>query len=265
MPRFDENIYTNTYPFILKKDIVYSPTFYTQIPNWHDDIEIEYIKEGEAFLYIDGKKFLVQAGSFVFIPPNAIHQLVPTTNVKYSCLLINPQFFRSIESSENIASPFFDEELTEIFLQFESLASALDSPHSKMKIYYNLFKQFIILNERHTSLQETIINNTPHQTKIKEAIIYIRNHFSEKLTLDNIAGRVYMSKFDFSRRFKDITNMTVIEFINYYRCKIAASKISEGFSVCEAALSSGFENMSYFTKTFKKYFHRSPSQYKHKK
>lgn len=262
MPRFDENIYTNSYPFILMKDIVYSPTFYTQIPNWHDDIEIEYIKEGEAFCYIDGKKFLVQTGSFVFIPPNAIHQLIPTTNIKYSCLLINPQFFHLIEASENIASPFFDDELTEIFLQFESLVSALDSPHSKMKIYYNLLRQLIILNERHVSLQETMINNTSYQIKIKEAITYIRNHFSEKLTLDDIANQVYMSKFDFSRKFKEITNMTVIDFVNYYRCKIAASKIYEGFSVREAALSSGFENMSYFTKTFKKYFHHLPSQHK---
>ena len=56
--------------------------------------------------------------------------------------------------------------------------------------------------------------------------------------------------------------MTVIEYVNILRCKEAKRLISEGQSVSEAAIASGFNNLSYFTRTYKKYVGELPSSNK---
>ena len=262
MPRFDEYTYETNLPFLLKRDIVRTPVFYTKLANWHDDIELEYIKEGEGLLFLDGEKIFFHQGDFIFIPSNSIHHLIPSNNVKYSCLLINKNFCQNLDFSQNITKQFNNKELTTLFLELEVFESTPDAPFIKIKKYNNLLKQLVILNEQHYSTENNKINTSTAQQKIQEVIIYIRNHFSEKITLDKISKNVAMSKFDLSRKFKETTNLTIIEFVNYYRCKIAASKIQNGISVSEAALYCGFENMSYFTKTFKKHFHCLPSQQK---
>ncbi len=265
MPRFDEYTYETDLPFLLKTDIVRTPVFYTKLANWHDDIELEYIKEGEGLLFLDGEKIFFHQGDFIFIPSNSIHHLIPSNKVTYSCLLIKKSFCQTLDFNQNISCQFNNKELTTLFLQLEALESTPNAPFVKMKKYHNLLNQLIILDERHCSVENNRINTSTTQQKIQEVIIYIREHFSEKITLDKISKYVAMSKFDLSRKFKKTTNLTIIEFVNYYRCKIAASKIQNGISVSEAAFSCGFENMSYFTKTFKKYFHCLPSQQKQSK
>ena len=62
-----------------------------------------------------------------------------------------------------------------------------------------------------------------------------------------------------SRDFKKYTGNTVFEYINISRCKTAATLIASGMSVSAAANECGFENLSYFSRTYKKYMGKLPS------
>lgn len=267
MPRFEEYTYTvKNIPFVLRTDLIRTPLSYAKVSNWHEDIELEYFKEGEGVVLLDGKEYFVQAGDFIFVRSNVIHQLIPHSNIKYSCLIVDSAFCQNIGFSQNVTAHFHNAELSALFSQLETFHANSDDPCIVMKLRCNLLNQFIILNERCVSTMEKPTIGTSLATqKTKEAILYIRKNFSEKLTLDKIASELFISKFLLSRRFKEITHTTVIEYINNYRCKIAAEKILNGASVSEAAFSCGYENMSYFTKTFKKYFNCAPSQLKHTK
>ena len=73
--------------------------------------------------------------------------------------------------------------------------------------------------------------------------------------------KVICDKYQLTRAFKRATGQTVITFINHVRCQHAANYIANGESVSRAALLCGFENFSYFSKTFQKFMEKLPSAY----
>ncbi len=261
MPRFEEYSYTNKkVPFVLRKDILRTPLNYTGVSNWHDDLELEYIKEGSGVVFLDKEKYYVKAGDFIFVKSNVLHQLIPDSDITYSCLIIDCEFCKSVNFWGKITPHFVDAGLSELFLELEGLYKE-QAPSVVMKLYGNLINQLIILSERHAlECDESVVLEDLSTKRTKKAILYIRENFAEKITLEKIAGELFVSKFLLSREFKKITHTTVIEYLNAYRCKVAAEKIRNGISVSEAAFACGYENMSYFSRTFKKYMGILPSK-----
>ena len=101
---------------------------------------------------------------------------------------------------------------------------------------------------------------TPHRGElVKTAVIYIRKHLTEPLALDAIAEHTGVNKHYLSRLFKQVLGKTVFETVRVLRCNEAKRRIEEGMPVAQAAHSCGFENLSYFTRTFKKYYNILPS------
>jgi YesN/AraC family two-component response regulator len=96
----------------------------------------------------------------------------------------------------------------------------------------------------------------------KKAIRYITKNYSEEISIDAIAKSCMINKAHLSRIFKKETGKTLIEFLNIIRCTRAKELISEGFSVEEAATKCAFNNISYFTRTYKKHIGALPSKTK---
>ena len=99
---------------------------------------------------------------------------------------------------------------------------------------------------------------------VTAAVRYIREHYAEKITLDDLAKTVLTDKYTLCRQFKKMTGQTVVEHIHRYRCIKAADCLSNGCSVTDTAALCGFDNLSFFTKTFKKYRGELPSKCKAK-
>ena len=97
------------------------------------------------------------------------------------------------------------------------------------------------------------------QERIKELIRYIRENLDKDLNLDIIAGQIGISKFYLSREFKKQTGQTLVSHINETRCKEAKRLIESGMSISAAALSCGFENLSYFSRIYKRMIGKLPS------
>jgi AraC-like DNA-binding protein len=98
---------------------------------------------------------------------------------------------------------------------------------------------------------------------IRAAIVYIRDHIRERITVDTLAAMSGMSKYHFIREFKRITRYTPVMYTNVMRIEMARRLIgSDNLSIGEISEKCGFENVSYFTKTFKKYTGTTPSELK---
>ena len=127
-----------------------------------------------------------------------------------------------------------------------------------------LIKMLIELREHYT-LSKNEYNATKRSfDAVKCTIKFIRTNYERKISLDETAKNAFMDKYTLSREFKKLTGMTIVQYINSYRCKKAAEYITSGTSVSESARMCGFTNMSFFTKTFKLYMHKKPSEYKDK-
>lgn len=121
-------------------------------------------------------------------------------------------------------------------------------------------------------LQETVetftdsmfsgITSTGGQT-IKKAIKYITQHYAENLTLEQVAGEVHLNPSYFSTYFKQTAGISFKEYLNMVRVEESKRLLSStDYSVIDIAVSTGFENQSYFSKVFKKYTGLTPRQFR---
>lgn len=120
---------------------------------------------------------------------------------------------------------------------------------------------FSVSNENH--LIQNNVKITPNKAfdKVKETIKYIRKNYNKKISLDQLSKHVHIDKFTLCHNFKKATSQTIVQYINNYRCQKAVNFLENGYSVFEASAMCGFENPSFFTKTFKKYIGILPSKY----
>lgn len=101
--------------------------------------------------------------------------------------------------------------------------------------------------------------------RINKVFAYIFENFSEEISLKKISGIANMSPTAFCRYFKTHTNKTFSSFIIetriHHSCKLI---VNENKTLSEIAFESGFNNLSYFAKLFKKIIGVSPSEYRKK-
>lgn len=82
-------------------------------------------------------------------------------------------------------------------------------------------------------------------------------------TLTKMAEHFHISKGHLCRFFKKMTNMTPVDYLNYFRVTKSARLLRDtDDAVSEVAVRTGFNNISYFNRTFRKYMHMTPGDYR---
>ena len=94
-------------------------------------------------------------------------------------------------------------------------------------------------------------------------VVYLHEHENMAVHLEEMAETFHLSKGHLCRFFRDLTKMTIIEYLNYYRISRSIYKLKHtDLSISEIAQQTGFPNISYFNRTFRKYMHQSPGQFR---
>lgn len=101
-----------------------------------------------------------------------------------------------------------------------------------------------------------------YDPKIAQTLSYIQENLRRPLTVEDLAERVYLSKYHFMRLFKAQTGSTVHAYVRQRRLLYAAQLIRTGVNVSKAAADSGFEEYSTFFRAFRECFGVSPGQLK---
>ena len=97
---------------------------------------------------------------------------------------------------------------------------------------------------------------------VRMSIDFIGANLQNNPSVDVVSEHVGLSKYHFMRTFKRVTGYTFIEYTNMVKCKHAKNLLLNGeTSVTDVALASGFNSVSYFTKVFKSYYGKLPSEY----
>ncbi|WP_455662810.1 helix-turn-helix domain-containing protein [Pradoshia sp.] len=97
---------------------------------------------------------------------------------------------------------------------------------------------------------------------VKKAIEYIRLNIDSPLTLQGIADSIHANPSHLSRKFKQESGQSVIDFINLNRVESAKLYLQYGDnSITDVAFIVGFNDVNYFSRVFKKFTTLTPSQY----
>ena len=94
---------------------------------------------------------------------------------------------------------------------------------------------------------------------------YIQSHFKEKVTIEDIAATVHLNASYTSHLFRKTFGYTITDYITYIRLENAKTVLADvNANINEAAMESGFSDVSYFSRVFKKIEGLSPREYKNK-
>ena len=123
------------------------------------------------------------------------------------------------------------------------------------EIWIRIFQQAVPLLAQPPKLRK---NND----KIKDLMIYVHQHYSEKLVISQLASAVFLSERECFRIFQECLHMTPMQYLQYYRVERALNEMQlTDKNVTEIALDAGFSAPEYFTRVFKKQKGIAPGQY----
>lgn len=251
-------------PFIYHRDVVIGKA----ICNFHENIEILFFIKGKGYLTCDSHVTDVQAGEIAVINSYSIHQTesVSSDALIYYCLIINKTFFK--DNNIDIEKLQFKQHITDEFMS--NLFANIINEYERE----NAFKSAGIKNAVLTMLLYLCRNYSSPKTKLSLhsenslhyvllSMNFIKANLHRKLSIDEIAANIGISKYYFIRLFKKTTGYTVANHINILRCEHAKELLlDENLSVKQIAMLCGFDNCSYFANIFRKHIGLTPSEYK---
>ena len=216
---------------------------YTQ---FHDYYELYFLLSGEREFFIESKLFLLQSGSFCIVPP----------------------FLQNI--SEQCAFVFNRKQLQFIIPLLKEASEVETADASKKRNFILSFIKTVIAyiqTQMLTPLTPTGTLNSPKHsdTLILQIVAYINKEYQQKLTLDMLAKKFYLSKNTLCKRFRDQMNCSPIQYAVYTRLNKAKMYLSStDKNVSEIAELCGFPSANYMGIIFKKQIGISPLNYRKK-
>lgn len=254
-----------SFPILFHLDTCFPYLPVTSSAHWHENIEVLYFIEGEGIVYSGTTEFPAHVGDIVVINPNVLHCIESVTEqCRYYCLIVDRSLYE--EFGLPVSNMLFKEIVRDSTAQgyYDKIIRewADRGPFYKPAVKLAALQLLLHLSRYHldfTNDGETV--QSKRLTMVKDAIGYIRAHFREELTIDDICEAIGFSKYYFCRVFKEVTRRTPVDYINFIRCSYAKNLLLSGrYNVSESAEMSGFKNLSYFSKTYKKYMGTLPSQ-----
>ncbi len=108
-----------------------------------------------------------------------------------------------------------------------------------------------------------ILKDVKHAVVIQKARQYIGKHYTEKITLDDVASAVFLSPAYFSKVFNEEMETSFTAYLNGIRIEQSKTLLRNStISLVDVAGLVGFEDQSYFTKVFKRIAGISPGRYR---
>ncbi|MBR4979258.1 MAG: helix-turn-helix transcriptional regulator [Clostridia bacterium] len=251
-------------PFIFHTDVMRKGQ--REHPNWHTNIEILACIKGSGTVNCEGVEHDFEEGEIFVINSNELHTIYSDSEIVYYCLIIDRDFCKN--NGVPTDNTYFKEKIRSKALnkEFEKVVKAFYCKDSCREAEIRLSVLNLLLQLKRNYVEELNASGRKEESvsfsRVKLAMIYIRENIANVITLENIASYVGISKYYLTREFRLVTGQTVFEYVNAVRCKEAKRLMQDGMTVAEAAQACGFSNMSYFTRTYKKCIRELPSHAK---
>ena len=253
-------------------------------PHVHRFYEVIFIIQGEEVNYIlDSQRYQLRKGDMLFIPPGFVHHplLCQTNSLAYKryVLWFETTFFQTIcqsfpsvgylfsqcEKKDDYLLRCKESEFLELQVAFEALCKEAREQRYGWEAQTTLGALSImnLLSRTYQNHSLTVVSPA-EQTKFDAAIRYINQNLSGRITLENVAQHIYVSKSTLSHLFQRNLGISVYQYIQQKRLLKAKLLILEGESMNSICDKCGFADYPTFYRAFRKMYGMSPNNYKKK-
>ena len=259
--------------------------------NWHGHYEFQltYVVRGTISVFFNQQTIDLHERQGIYINPEVLHMIRDRydSDAMFISLDVSPKLLTSFPNSvfeRSYVKPVFCSSAADavildpgVFWQKKILDEAMSIEQNyKSRSFgwelavssslYAIWKELVC--HLHESLAE---HDAPaadgarmrRNQRIKEILSYIREHFTEKITLDEIAKHLHLSTNECCRFFKKNMNCTLFEYITEYRLSKSMELLEHtDLPVSQIAYESGFGSSSYFIEKFRKNVGMTPAAFR---
>jgi len=228
-----------------------------------------YCTAGKAKLFYDNKEHLIRSGDLILIRPQKLHRYIADNNDPWSVYWVH--------FDGSLASNFAERLLmkmnnglsnivyqTKIVADFDTLLALRERGYTATNVIHavHLLQQLLSYLALQLRLHKTL-GSTELDIEVLEALMM--EHLHTNLNLDTLAERAKLSKYHFSKKFKELTDQSPIQhFLNMKMQHACYLLDSTSHSVKQIGASLGYNDAYYFSRLFKKIIGLSPSLYRTK-
>ena len=249
--------------------------------HWHQAIELFFMDMGGLEYHTPKGKYLFPEGTGGMVNSNVLHMTKPKGRRIVQKLHIFDVSFLAGERGSQIEEKYF---LPVVMSpQIEILSFYPDNPQHKkilslirdaFRLPEQEFGYEVKLRERLTEIWISIFEDLysalqekrgydKTDDKIKMMMIYIHEHYAERLSVSELAAAAFLSERECFRVFRDCLHITPAEYLKNYRLQMACRMLARGQeSVTTIGQSCGLGSSSYFGKVFREYMGCTPLEYR---
>lgn len=252
--------------------------------HWHPDVEFMCVLQGTVRLTTNNECHVISAGEGVFINSNTMHYQEPVPGLPVIMLtqLLDVRLiagsYKSVYEKKYVLPVIECRELEAMHFcpshpnQREILdrmrrsyeAADREEPGYEFTVRGELSKAWFLLFQETVSVRNSgRTGGGQSEERIKKMLLFVQNHYEEKLSLKMIADSAGVSERECLRCFSQNLNTTPFTYLLEYRIRKAAGELQRSsHSVTEIAYSCGFSGTSYFSKTFRRIMGCTPLEYR---
>lgn len=249
----------------------------------HLNFEIMYVNSGSGTYTTESAEYPILPGDLFVFSSNEFHCItdvgeeglqitnlhfnpqflwsaIPenTTHLNFNfCFFHHPDFVNRIVSSDADSIPFLFQQIA------HELAKNKLEYLTSIKALIQLLLISLIRNHNYLNTHPEVNGEQIHN--IQHTLSFIDEHFSDKITLQELSALAGLTPTYFSTLFKQVTGISLWNYITSKRIDKAIRLItSENYkgNMLDAAIECGFNNTANFNKTFKKITGVTPTEYK---
>lgn len=253
--------------------------------HWHKAVEIFYMESGALEYYTPEGKAVFPSGSGGFVNSNVLHmtKTVSHTEKNIQLLHIFDSSLISGKQGSRIEKKYVMPLVTAP--QIEILGLYPDNPGQaaildmikdtfhltggetgyEIKIREALSEIWLKLYEISSGRFGKNMKYDKNDGRLKMMLVYIHEHFSDKITVSELASSVYLSERECFRIFNAYLHMTPTEYIRNYRLQEACRMLANGQdSITNIGRLCGLGDGSYFGRMFREHAGCTPTEYRRK-
>lgn len=263
-------------PYILQLRQNCGPSLPAEDFHYHSGYQLLYVQAGEASLTIGGKTQAIRAGEMAVINQLELHRVDSQKPYTRTHLLLSPQECMSGIGEKQLFYAFSARPpgfshviaLEEFQGQAEAILSALADEQQAERPFAQDWalcsvRQLLILVYRLCLRRGDFDSLNPAAFgSVWQAKEYLEQHFTQELSIAQVARDCYMTNSSLDHAFKRFTGFSPKRYLLLCRLAAARELLCAGSTVTEAAQRSGFSDLNNFIRYFRQETGLTPGQFR---